>query len=309
MNKLKLNIYKNIEFLIKIETGPDTGKLYRITPPHIVLGRDERSQIVLSDPKASRRQCMIKFDDDIICVDLSSRKTTLVNRNPGNNKSLKPGDLISFGNTSLRFMTKTNKNAKPQLTGIKTNPNPTQNKGGKQKFNLLLAVMGLVAVVLILYEENPVSTKKEELVTQEELNKQIEESQQRTEKITESRKEKRKTSNQKYLYNVQNHFIMGFRDFQNSQYGRALDSFGTTIATDQNHTKAQLYSKTAKKKRNDLIETHIQDGRKYREKMMYNRCASEFEKAILLMNNINSKKYKLAETQMNECRLLKGEGF
>ena len=102
---------------------------------------------------------------------------------------------------------------------------------------------------------------------------------------------------------------MGFRDFQNGQYKRALDSFGTTIATDQNHTKAQIYSRMAKKKRSNLIETHLQDGRKYREKLMYNRCASEFEKAILLMNNVNSKKYKLAKTQMDECRLLNKEGF
>ena len=204
MNKLKLNIYKNIEFLIKIETGPDAGKLYRITPPHITLGRDRKCQIVLTDPKVSRRQCMIKFDNDITCVDLSGRETTLVNGKPGNNKSLKPGDIISFGTTSLRFITKTSENAKPRLAEVKVPPhqNQKQNKGGKQKFNLFLATIGLMAVIFTIYEEDPISTKKEELVTQEDLNKQAEESQQRIEKITESRKEKRKASSQKYLYSV-----------------------------------------------------------------------------------------------------------
>lgn len=308
MNKLKLNIYKNIDFLIKIEVGPDAGKVYHVKPPYITLGRDSQCQIPLSDPKASRRQCMIKFDNDILCVDLSSRKTTLVNGQPGNNKSLKPGDIIAFGNTSLRFLSKTNKKAQPQLAGQNTLIQNRKKSKGKQRLNFFFAVMGLIVVILILSEKDPLVTKREELVTQENLNTQIEESHQRTSKLRESYKEKKKFSQKKYLYTVENHFIMGFRDFQNGQYSRALDSFGTTIATDQNHTKAQLYSKTARRKRNNLIETHIRDGQKYREKMMYNRCAAEFEKAILLINDTNSKKYQLAKTQLNECRLLRLEG-
>ncbi len=96
MNKLKLNIYKNIDFLVKIEMGPDAGKTYHIRPPHITLGRDPQCQILLSDPKVSRKQCMIKFDNDIICVDLSSRKTTLVNGQPGNNKKSETGGYHFF---------------------------------------------------------------------------------------------------------------------------------------------------------------------------------------------------------------------
>ena len=308
MNKLKLNIYKNIDFLIKVEVGPDAGKTYRIRPPHIILGRDSQCQIFMSDPKVSRRQCMIKFDNDIICVDLSSRKTTLVNGQPGHNKSLKPGDIISFGESSLRFVTQNNQKANLQLAGQKSHVQGQEKKRGKQGFNLFLAAMGLVVVLLILFEEDPVATQQEELVTQEDLNEQIEESRERSAQLVESYKEKKKFSRKKYLYNVENHFISGFRDFQNGQYSRALDSFGTAIATDQTHTKAQLYSKTARRKRNNLIETHLQDGRKYKEKMMYNRCAAEFEKAIVLMNNIDSKKYQLAKTQLNECRLLKQGG-
>ncbi len=168
--------------------------------------------------------------------------------------------------------------------------------------------MGLVVVLLLFFEDDPVGAQQEELVTQETLNKQIEESRERSSKLRESYKEKKKFSRKKYLYSVESHFISGFRDFQNGRYNRALDSFGTTIATDQNHIKAQLYSKTAMRKRSNLIETHLQDGRKYREKMMYNRCAAEFEKAIVLMNNTNSKKYQLAKTELNECRILKSEG-
>ena len=307
-NKLKLNIYKNIDFLIKVELGPDAGRGYHITPPHITIGRDSQCQISLSDPKVSRRQCMIKFDNDIICVDLSNRKTTLVNGHPGDNKSLKPGDVISFGNTSLRFLTRTNPKVIPQISN-KTTSSEDQKKKRKQRFNFFLAIMGLVVIALLFIEDDPVKAQQEELVTQEELNRQIEESRERKSQLMESYKKKKKFSKKKYLYRVENHFISGFRDFQNGHYNRALDSFGTTIATDRSHIKAQLYSKTARKKRNSLIETHLQDGKKYKEKMMYDRCAAEFEKAIILMNNTNSKKYQLARTRLNECRILRNQGY
>ncbi len=308
MNKLKLSIYKNIDFLIKIEMGPDAGKTYYIKPPHITLGRDILCQIQMSDPKVSRRQCMIKFDNDIVCVDLSGRKTTLVNGQPGHNKSLKPGDTISFGNSSLRFLTKTHSKANPQLTSQTNAAQNQQRSKGKQRLNFFLAVIGLIVVVLLLLEEDPVATQQEELVTQENLNEQIEETRKRRSQLMESYEEKKKFSGKNYLYNVENHFISGFRDFQNGQYNRALDSLGTTIATDQTHTKAQIYLKTARRKRNSLIETHLRDGRKYREKIMYHRCAAEFEKAIILMNNTNSQRYQLAKTQLNECRLLRQNG-
>ena len=72
---------------------------------------------------------------------------------------------------------------------------------------------------------------------------------------------------------------------------------------------AQQYSKTARKKRADVIDTHLQDGQKYKAKLMYKRCAAEFEKALVLINNENSKKYELAKTQLEECRLLKTGGY
>ncbi len=162
---------------------------------------------------------------------------------------------------------------------------------------------------VFLLEEPPQAQSPENLATTEDLKKQIEESEERMSLVRESRAEKRKLNNKEYLYNVENHFIAGFRDYQNGQYGRAVDSFGTTIGVDQGHVRAQLYRKTAQKKRADLIDTHLRDGQKYKDKMMFNRCATEFEKAIILINNKNSKKYDLARTQLEECRLLKTGGY
>ena len=309
MNNRKLSLYKNIEFLIKVESGPDTGEKYRVHPPHVFLGRDPSCQIVLSDPKVSRKQCMIKFGDEILCVDISSRKTTKVNGRPGDNQSLKPGDIISFGNSSMRFLTRSKEQARLQLVGQAKANQGQKGQNSKRRFFMILFIIVLVAAGLFLSETEPTGTKKERLITQEDVQNQIEESRERSDLLKESYDKKRKLSQKKYLHRVEKHFISGFRDFQNGQYGRAIDSFGTTIASDQTHDKAKQYSKIARRKKENLIEIHISDGTKYMEKMMYNRCAAEFEKAIILINNTNSKKYQLAKTKLHECRLLKQGGY
>jgi pSer/pThr/pTyr-binding forkhead associated (FHA) protein len=309
VSALKQNLFKAIDFLIRVESGPDAGKAYRIQPPRINIGRDPQCHIALTDPKVSRKQVTISFKDNVVCEDVSTRKNTLINGKACGKTVLKPGDKISFGQTVLMFQTRTNESAKPQLAGkTRVSEGTTKLKTQKQ---IRLFLVGIVLMVgLILFLEEEAAPKKElKLVTMEDLNKQIEETEERTSLLNESREEKRKMNDRKYLYGVERHFIAGFRDFQNGRYGRALDSFGTTIATEPGHTRARLYSKAAKKKRSDLIDTHIRDGKKYKEKLMYNRCAAEFEKALVLINDVNSQKYKLARTQLIECRLLKTGGY
>ena len=213
MNNRKLSLYKNIEFLIKVESGPDTGEKYRVHPPHVFLGRDPSCQIILSDPKVSRKQCMIKFGDEILCVDVSSRKTTKVNGRPGDNQSLKPGDIISFGNSSMRFLTRSKEQVRLQLAG-QTKPGQSQKEQrSKKRFLMFLFVIILVAVGLFLSETEPTGVKKERLITQEDVQNQIDESRERSDLLKESYDKKRKLSQKKYLHKVEKHFIKWFQGF------------------------------------------------------------------------------------------------
>lgn len=310
MNAIKQNLLSAIDFLIRIESGPDSGKAFLIKPPKITIGRDPVCQIALTDPKVSRQQCVIKFDNNVVCIDVSSRKTTLINGKPCATTVLKPGDVISFGQTKMRFQTQTNEKAKPQLAGQGDKPVVSKEKQeGRNQFYIFIGIILILAVSYKVLEKAPTAKKEVKLATSEDLNKQIEETKERASLLRESYEEKKKLSQKTYLYQVEKHFISGFRDYQNGRYGRALDSFGTTIATDQNHLQAQQYAKSARKKGEELIETHLRDGQKYKAKLMYNRCAAEFEKAIVLINNDRSPRYNLAKTQLDECRLLQSGGY
>ncbi len=312
MTAAKRNIFKAIDFLIKVQSGPDAGKAYRLQPPKIVVGRDPRCQISLSDPKTSRKQLVITFNNNVMCEDISSRKTTLINGKPCGKTILRPGDKISFGQTTMIFETKANEKAQPQLASAKpATDEELEKKQGQKRFRMFMIAILVLAGGLFLLEDPPEELPEEKLATNADLQKQIEESKERMALIKEKAENQPSilAKDDKYIYSVERHFISGFRDFQNGRYGRALDSFGTTIATEPDHTRAQLYSKTARKKRADLIDTHLRDGQKYKAKLMYNRCAAEFQKALVLINNVNSKKYKLAKAQFDECNLLKAGGY
>lgn len=313
MGAPQLNIFKAIDFLLQVEKGPDAGRLYRIEPPKITVGRDPAScQIVLNDLKVSRQQFSLEFSDQVYIRDLSSRKTTLVNKLPVQNRQMvRPGDLIEFGDTQIRFNTRVNEKAQTQLGGAPgVPPNYQKQVNDKNQKIVRMILIGIISLAGLLFvlQEDPVEQTQKNLLTQEDVNKQIEESKERAAKIKESIIEKRKMSEQNYLQNVEQHFIRGFRDFQNGQYSRAIDSFGATIATDENHIRAIQYNKAAQKRRDDLIDTHMRDGAKYRDKMMYSRCAAEFDKALMLINDVSTPKYELARTQRNECDILKAGG-
>ena len=49
MSARKLILFKAIDFLLTVESGPDAGKAYKINPPSIVMGRDPQCQIALTD--------------------------------------------------------------------------------------------------------------------------------------------------------------------------------------------------------------------------------------------------------------------
>lgn len=306
-----LNLLKSIEFLMRIESGPDAGKVYRIFPPKIEIGRDPSLQIVVTDPKASRHQCSIIIKDDVVLKDKSSKGTTFVNGNSFSEINLKPGDIISFGNTKIQFMAKsiTKNTAAPKLSGAPANGiQNSEKQSSKKVFNIILGILVLLGASLFIIED-PVQKIEEQLVTRAELDQQIEDSKERQNEIKEVAKSKRKLKKRRYLFSVEKHFISGRRDLQTGHFGRAVDSFGTTMATDNNHSRAQQYSRIAKKKKTDLIDTHMRDGVQYKKKVMYDRCIAELEKAMVLINNKKTQKYRIAKTQLEECRVLKTGGF
>ena len=77
---------------------------YPIKEFPITIGRGPDNVIVLADPKASRRHCVIeKSDEGVIIRDLGSRNGTTVNGSRIEVSPLKEGDIIGVGDTLIYF--------------------------------------------------------------------------------------------------------------------------------------------------------------------------------------------------------------
>jgi diguanylate cyclase (GGDEF)-like protein len=88
-----------------ILAGPQVGEMYRLSKAEMVLGRDSNADIQILDDSVSRRHARIVVaPSGVQVVDLGSRNGTTVNGNPAVQVTLREGDKIQIGaSTVLRF--------------------------------------------------------------------------------------------------------------------------------------------------------------------------------------------------------------
>lgn len=71
----------------------------------VVIGREKGCDIVVSDTNASRKHCEVhSLGGGCVVKDLHSKNGTCVNGAPVSSWTLKDGDLINIGSTTIRFV-------------------------------------------------------------------------------------------------------------------------------------------------------------------------------------------------------------
>lgn len=88
-----------------IVAGPDIGMEWAFKTPEIVLGRDEDCDLMMSDIAVSRRHAKLALEGDhFVLHDLSSGNGTYLNGARVEQEELSPGDEITIGERTLRFV-------------------------------------------------------------------------------------------------------------------------------------------------------------------------------------------------------------
>lgn len=89
---------------LRVNDGPDQGKVFQLKAASIVLGRHEDCDIVLNDSSVSRRHARLELNRGRYCiVDLGSTNGTIVNGIRISTKVLEPGDTVILGTTACTF--------------------------------------------------------------------------------------------------------------------------------------------------------------------------------------------------------------
>jgi serine/threonine protein kinase len=89
--------------------GPDEGRTFSLdAADSFFVGRSQTAEVCLTDPSISRMHCRVRVNGrEATLVDVESRHGTYINGKRITQKVLRPGDIISIGQTQLRFVSDT----------------------------------------------------------------------------------------------------------------------------------------------------------------------------------------------------------
>lgn len=89
---------------IVVIDGPDKGLMVSLNEPIVIMGRDRSCRVSLSDLQVSRFHCEFHVrEEQVLVTDRDSANGTRVNGELVTRRPLSDGDVISLGNTSVRF--------------------------------------------------------------------------------------------------------------------------------------------------------------------------------------------------------------
>ena len=87
-----------------IESGASAGRRVPIDRVEFTVGRSDANALIIVDPSVSRQHIVLRqIGDRIEIEDLGSTGGTFVNQAPIQRATLKTGDRIDLGDTTLRF--------------------------------------------------------------------------------------------------------------------------------------------------------------------------------------------------------------
>jgi len=322
------------KFVIAVRNGPDAGAIYQLLPPRVTIGREASSNnVVLNDPRVSRNAAIIEFSpEDISIVDVSGRSKLLLNGVAGERFSIKGGDLIRIGETEFSFVVEAMQlpavispaalapptdhlalvggGAAPRANKTTTSalPPPKAGKsGGRGPFYIIVGLL-FAGMIYVGMSEPAAKKLNRGLRTTSEIEKEITETDARVAEVAKQRSFR--TEEEKTRFEeAQKHYIEGFRDYQKGNYIRAMRSFETARAIDPEHVLSRRYYRQAEKQRDEAITQLLLEGRRYREKNMFSRCAASIEKALVMLPNRDDLKFKQAEAMKKECDLLQDRRY
>jgi pSer/pThr/pTyr-binding forkhead associated (FHA) protein len=87
------------QFQFVIRSGPNTGKVFPLDAPEIIVGREASNRVAINDAEVSRKHAKLTLHGSAYVIqDLGSTNGTFVNgQRITSTRVLNPGDSVSFG--------------------------------------------------------------------------------------------------------------------------------------------------------------------------------------------------------------------
>ena len=296
------------EAFLKILTGNNKGKAFRLSSSKIVIGRSSKCDVIFKDDYlcSPEHACIYKKDSDYFIQSLDLNNLIKINNKPITKAKLEKGDKVDIGKTGLQFTLKKNTSSSLSASSTKLSRSAkpygssSASVSNKKKFNparwiLILLVLG--GLVLFLSGEKVFEKEEDRLRTEEDIKIEVE-------ALSEKNKENIKETTMNFKEkSAQAAFISGFRDYGKGYYKRALSFFKHCSMIDKKNPLCRRYELKSKSNIQRLIEEKIRTGNAYMEKKQYSACEAIFRSVQLTMSDTSSQRYKEVETKRKFCSI------
>lgn len=299
-------------------SGPEKGTTYQLLSPQISIGRSEENDIILKDPRCSRKHAVLEITDEGVEVtDVSQKNAITFNKQKRDKALLTHGAVFTIGSTEIRLemsapqsvpQTIPSSDMISEATSIAFAPaksppqRPRTARAPRKNMTFYYIVIGLVLLGLWLFWPTKKKVKDDvPIQTDESVDSTIQDFRSKQQML----KKQMNTSPQ--YKEAQSLYLQGFRDYRKGQYGRAIEEFRAALSIYPDHALATRYLKMARKQLDETVQMSMIEGRQYRERNMFKRCVASFDIAMTLLGDPNNRIFKEAKEIRDECALHLGE--
>ena len=240
-------------------TGVNKGTSYYLEGNRAVIGRSEKVEISILDPKASREHAeIVRVNDNLVITDLKSQNGIVINDLKVVQHTLTNGDRIIIGSTVFKFdrfeveknlveYVETEAGNNRSLDEVKKSTDSLESNkpDNKKKIFILLAVV----LVFLMLDEDEESTKKPTNTT-----KRLKDVSSSYEEVLQKKKEKEVAEEKN---KVEGLIHRGQREFREENYFRALEEFNQALIMDPGNGRASFYKRKTKQALDNSIEEYF----------------------------------------------------
>lgn len=313
---------------LKVVHGPDFGIVFVVTSDSVTIGRGDKSDIVLSDLKASRVHAEISsLGEGWIARDLGSSNGILHNGKTTKSTALRTGDSLTIGESTLEFISsdantqmllaapgkgmavnhavlQSQKNRIQAVTsmggkkplgvppGIPSNqPNPSGLPF--KKVVLYSAILGALWFGLSYFEDQQVQPRQKKKVAKQ--NPVVRNLAAFLPGMTEASRDLEDAS--------EKFFKAGFREYREKNFLRARKQFETVLQINPGHKLAKLYLQNSIRAIKDEVKQHLVQGSKNLKSGKLKKAQGHFEAVKrLLYRDQENPAFTEATDQLNRVK-------
>lgn len=256
-------------------TGGNKGESYVLIGNRIIIGRGDKTDIRLSDIKASREHAEVtKVGDSWVVTDLGSQNGIVVNDKKVVQDTLTEGDKLIVGQTVFKF-------AKVEVSGKKVikESNDEEKPAKKKSIMPILIVVGIFAAIFIFGDnkksEEPAKRSKVKTNFQDVNNDYVNAVHKRQAVENKQLKEKLVTIYQR-----------GQRELREKNYFRAIHEFNLALIIAPGDSQAEYYLRKAKEGLDKEIDGYIAKAQRDEEALKYSSSIISYCSIVRLLYSV-----------------------